>query len=304
MKIAKFRPVLNFRFFALVIGLTQFLGSAVVNADLNLPAGTWSYQQRGELLDTESFGGAINPAQFVSYSEDKTITYPPFQFYTGGYIQTLTHTIFAGGKYPTIDSQLETHWDNVPFIPGRDASVSASMKYNFQAWKKYSWSPDWDVPVTALMSVDVSVYGPHGFFQPEPCSAYASAGISYHSSSGTFMEELTINTVLDGDGSKQMLKRFAIGLDMINEASLYTSIVASSGGNELSGTWGGQAWADPAIQIDPDAYIDVNGVSYKASDLYGLSFSPGFEAVPEPSVGLAVSFLLLASVTRGRLRRN
>lgn len=273
-----------------------------VAADVSVPNGTWYYQQRGELLDTETFSDTINPMQFPSYSEDKTITYPPFQFYQGGEIQTLTSTIFGGGMYPALDSQLETDWNNVPFTPGRDASVSAGMSYKFQAWKKFAWAPEWDVPIAAFMSVDVSAHGPHQFFQPRPASASASADISYRSSTGTFTIGITANTIDDGNTSKQLFKKFAISLDTINDATLSTNIVASSGGNYLTGNWGGQAFADPAIQIDPDAFILVNGTNYRASDLYGLSFSPGFEAVPEPNLGQCFWLLLPIVATMIRYR--
>lgn len=285
----------------LFMGLSFFANQPAA-ADISAPNGTWYYEQRGELLDNETFNDSINPMQFPSYSEDKTITYPPFQFYQGGQIQTLTNTIFAGGMYPALDSHLETRWDNALFTPGRDASVSAGMTYKFQAWKKFSWAPEWDVPIAAFMSIDVSAYGPHQFFQPRPASASASADISYHSSTGTFTIGITANTINDGNTSKQLSQKFAISLDTINDATLSTNIVASSGGSYLSGTWGGQAFADPAIQIDPDAFIEVNGTSYRASDLYGLSFSPGFQAVPEPNLAQCLWLLLPLVATMIRYR--
>lgn len=278
--------------------------SSIAAADISLPDGTWYYQQRGELLDEETYSGTINPEQFASFAEDKTRFYPPLQFYTGGYIQTVTSTIFAGGKYPAIISDIETTWDNVAWVPGRDAAVFAGMNYNFQAWKKYSWAPDWDVPLTALMAVEVNAYGPHPWFQPRPSSAYASASITYSSTAGTFSEEVTLNTRDHGNDYKQLFKKFSVGLDQLNQASLSTYVLASASADAMSGTWGAMAIADPAIQIDPDAYIEVDGISYKAGDLYGLSFSAGFQAVPEPNLGLGLALGLLGTAAFNRLPRK
>jgi hypothetical protein len=256
-----------------------FVGSSSAFAGVILPQGTWSYWQSnspGRLLDDQTLGGQINPMAFPTYMEDKTITYAPNYFWPsheGGYTQTLASTVYAGGRFPSIFSEAETSYYNIPVERG--AGISAHMEYDFQAWKKYDWSPEIEVPVAALMNISAYASGGNG------TKAYASSTIS----AGSFSAEVSIFTELEGNGSKQLASKFLTRLDTANRAFLSTNIllVNNNAQHEPYGTWGGNAFADPLIEVDPDVFIDVGGISYRASDLYGLSFSPGFSAVPEPS---------------------
>lgn len=283
----------------LVQGAVIF-GSSNADADfIPLPQAAWSYSQinsPGRLLDDENFGGRINPMSFPDYSEDKTIPYAPgsfYPFYEGGHTQTSVSTIFAGGLFPSIESRGATLFNNVP---GQQfAQIDAHMEYDFQAWKKYEWAPNEEVPLAALMAVSANAYGGDG------TKAYASASIA----AGSFSAEVSIFTDLEGNGSKQLSSKFLTRIDTANKAFLSTSILLgnSNAVNEPSGNWGGGAIADPFIQIDPDAFVEVEGVSYRATDLYGIAFSPGFSTVPEPSGMLYLSFLLLSHIAGSLLKK-
>ena len=192
----------------------------------------------------------------------------PSSFIDASYVATLKLT---GGSRPMLDLQGSTHF--VGNIAGGDGRIT----YYLRTDKKDPYAPDVTVPLLVSSSGHVSVnnvtYG------------YSSVSSWFGTPSNPVQDQIlsgfTTDTAAHWEGSRTITENVPLGETY---AILMTvrSFVQAYDNNSASGEF--QAIIDPTVKIDPDWMVDYNGQQVPGTQLYSVTFSPGFNAVTLPGV--------------------
>lgn len=254
--------------------------SSPVMADAPTVGGGWyeMWVSSVYLVPDDYRGGPMKSIQSLAIDHSYSQTYldgqPPSSAQTVGSLLLNCYDI------PFADLQLETTYSNIPINAG--CSVGGSINYKFVAYNKIGLELPWDVRVPLIATGYVSTSITNG----------GNWDYAYAESTITTSDGATIDLVArsgsggsGGDAYLPLDQGFYVHPD---EASLVILSVALNTAFDSEEPVDGykefHAIADPNIYVDPTAMISVNGTDYKASDVFGVAFSPGFMVpVPEPS---------------------
>ena len=147
-------------------------------------------------------------------------------------------------------------------------NISAEIKYYFDVYKKVPWAPDGPVPIQADAYVVCSVGG-----SPAEHGATGSARVTIPGTSALTIVEAVANWS-NPDPAPFATASFDVMPETATEVHLYATaqgLYEDDFSHESV-----RVIADPCIQIDWSAIINVGGTDYYATELYDVAFSPGF----------------------------
>ena len=205
------------------------------------------------------------------------------------------------GERPAIQINADSIHHN--HYPAGTWDVVGSIEYYFQVDKKEPWAPDVPVPLMASAIGSVYATGARHVSQDNQHGATAMARVSIPSESLTLIEVFA-----NWENPQPNEPSETAYLTVMPDVPTFVLMEARASafyGLE-SGHENVQAIADPYITVDWTAIIDVNGVDHYATELYEVSFSPGFVGpVPEPSTfALGAIGLVGLGVFARRRRRS
>jgi hypothetical protein len=183
------------------------------------------------------------------------------------YVATLQ---FTAGSRPMVD--LHGSATNV----GDLAKGEASIVYYLQADKKDLYAPDVTVPLRVSSSGHVSV--------TNTANSFSSASTWFGTPSNPAQDQIlggyTTDTIAHWEGSRTIIENVPLGVTYA--IALSARALVRGPDNGPKGEF--QAVIDPMVQIDPDWMVDYNGQQVPGTQLYSLTFSPGFNPAPLPGV--------------------
>jgi hypothetical protein len=276
-------------FFNIRSALAAVLGSVIVfvspaAADSSLQFGSWSLHSDlgyGEwvVLDDRSgdFANTDPTSVFIVSSFGQVVN----MFNDSGYETYTTNINLAAGDHPYADIQgelryrppYEGYYKNIVDC----INVTGSLTYYFSVNKIYNWSPDMEVPMLAPAGVSAEASG--------VVTAKAEEFIYRAGDSNPVATLSATATATSGKSAYNENLAFWVDFGVVNSAYINVEAHAPDWreGPAYSYRESFTVVADPAIVIDPSATLDVNGTTYHYTDLYSLSFSPGFIApIPIP----------------------
>ena len=179
--------------------------------------------------------------------------------------------------------------DPPQYFPPGQWDIYSQIEYYFNVDKKVDWAPDGPVSVQAEAYVSLYVSG-----DPAQHGVTAEARVTIPGGAPLTVVEATADWQ-DPNPGPHATEYFDVTPETTTGVSLYAHARGIRG--ILTGHENAQVIADPRITIDPTAMVTVNGDDYYATELYGVSFSPGFsDEIPEPC-----SFLLATVALSGLL---
>jgi len=231
------------------------------------------------LLPDETLGGRMST--IASYSGDHYYYKPSIDWLPPSEAQTFASVILGSSPIPTADLMLDTAFDNIPLNAG--VGVSAQIRYKFVAYKKIALELPADQRVPLIMTGYVHVSSTN-LMKWDTATAESLLTTDDGSNFGAAAQYRF------GDNSSYVpiYEKPFVRPDFVNSVTLTVTgniafgWVTASEIEPLTGYKSLQAFADPTIVVDPDYLLTADGVTYRAADVYGLAFSPGFMA-PEPS---------------------
>lgn len=173
----------------------------------------------------------------------------------------------TGGKEPRVT--IEAAASNL-----YDGNASGSITYRFRADKKDPYAPD-DELVPLIVSSKGSITANKCFF----ASVQSSFGTPSSPAQDIIIDSGPV-TSAHWEDSRTVRENVPVG-------PIYVIFLQASGclgGGRNSGSQDFRATIDPIVHIDPDWMVDYNGNMVPGTQLYSLTFSPGFNPVPLPGV--------------------
>jgi hypothetical protein len=153
-------------------------------------------------------------------------------------------------------------------------NASGSIVYRFRADKKDPYAPD-DVLVPLIVSSTGSLTNNRCFF----ASVRSSFGTQIHPEQDIIIDSGPV-TSAHWENSRTIRENVPVGPSYV----IYLTAAGSLGGGGRSGSQDFHATVDPIVRIDPDWMVDYNGNMVPGTQLYSLTFSPGFNTMPLPGV--------------------
>jgi hypothetical protein len=210
----------------------------------------------------------------------------------------------------SIDINYYIHWDDflgheeasyaakLMLIPGSKPKIyiTGSVKRAFKLATAYGWidyyiradkkdpyAPDVTVPLKVSSKGYCTVPGNYSYETGYSCGAAVNA---YFGTPTNPAQDQIIsgNAYQNHYGSVHHWEDSRTILENVPLGKIFAIRMVASGG--VSGQSYGEfyAYIDPTVQIDPDWMVDYNGRQVPGTQLYSVTFSPGFNAVTLPGV--------------------